>query len=310
MKNKIIKTLYYVPFILHLIFYLFSFFIDGITNIKQLEIILLLVALLICGYCFTNDNKKNRIIAPIILFITTFSLIVIGIKNTYFALFETIIAIFILLYYLFILFITRKRFHAYTTFSIIFILSILFVPIKFQYMDGGTIEYKSLSYKYIKWHRIRPNQSFYEGVDIYWFPNNMKQLEYYAPIEIPIVTVSNLNDEIICNSGSYSWSKKIGKEVKKETGISIDPIDMNYNDELVLTKNKEVKINTEYIVSNIMYTELKENISTGTYTKIDYEKYSKTINLDNLKNGTYIFKFTVKKDSSEAHYSFKVRIKE
>ena len=59
-----------------------------------------------------------------------------------------------------------------------------------------------------------------------------------------------------------------------------------------------------------MYTELKENISTGIYTKIDYEKYGKTINLDNLKTGTYIFKFTITKDSNEANYSFKVRIKE
>lgn len=310
MKKKIIKTLYYVPFILHLMFYLFIIFTDGITNLKLLEIILLLVALFTCGYCFSNDNKKTRIIAPIILFITAFSLIVTGIKNTYFVLFETTLATFILIYYLFILFITKKKFHAYTTFAVIFVLSILFVPIKSQYMDGGTIEYKSLSYKYIKWHRIRHNQSFYEGTDIYWFPNNMKQLEYYAPIEIPIVTVSNLNDEIICNSASYSWSKKIGKEIKHETGLSIDPIEMDYEDELVLTKNKEIKINTEYTISDVMYTELTENENHSIYKSIDYEKYSKTLILNDLKPGTYIFKFNITKDSDEANYSFKIRVKE
>lgn len=310
MKKKFINSLYYVPFILHLMFYLFIIFTNCTTNLKFMEIILLLGALFACGYCYSKDNKKTRIIAPIILFITSFSLIVTGIENTNFILFETTLAIFILLYYLLILFTTKKRFHAYTTFSVIFILAILFVPMKFQYMDGGTIEYKSLSYKYIKWHRIRHNQQFYEGTDIYWFPNNMKQLEYYAPIQIPSVTVSNLNDGIDCNSGSYNWTKKIGKEEKHEIGDSIDPIDMDYDDELVLTKNKEVKINTQYTISEVMYTELKENISTGIYTKIDYEKYGKTINLDNLKTGTYIFKFTITKDSNEANYSFKVRIKE
>lgn len=310
MKKKIIKILYYVPFILHLMFCLFIIFIDGITNLKLLETILLLTALFTCAYCFTNDNKKTRIIAPIVLFITAFSLIVTGIENTNFILFETTLAIFILLYYLLILFTTKKRFHAYTTFSVIFILAILFVPMKFQYMDGGTIEYKSLSYKYIKWHRIRHNQQFYEGTDIYWFPNNMKQLEYYAPIEIPIVTVSNLNDEIICNSGSYNWSKKIGKEEKRELGASLDPIEMNYKDELVLIENKEVKIKTKYPVSNIMYTEYKENEISPIYNAIDFERYSKTLDLKKLQKGTYIFKFTITNNANEAHYSFKVRIKE
>ena len=310
MKKKLINSLYYVPFILHLMFYLFMLFTNRITNLNFIEIVLLVGALYTCGYCFSNDNKKTRIIAPIILFITSFTLIVTGIENTIFVLFETTLAIFILLYYLLLLFATKKRFYAYTTFSIMFILFILFAPVKFQYTDGGTVEYKSLSYKFIKWHRISNNQSFYEGVDIYWFPNNMKQLEYYAPIQIPNVTVSNLNDEIDCNSGSYNWTKTIGKEEKHEISESIDPIDMNYDDELVLTKNKEVKINTEYTISDIMYIEYNQEEQSEEYHEIDIEKYSKTINLKKLKPGTYVFKFTITKDSNEANYSFKVRIKE
>ena len=309
MKNKILNTMYYVPFILHLMFYFFIAIIDGITNLKLFAILLLLIALFILGVCYQNDNKITKIVGPITLFITTFFLIVIGIKNTYFLLFETIVAIFILVYYLFLLIITKKKIHILTTSIIIFILLLLFVPIKFQYTDGGTIEYKSLSYKYIKWHRLRNNGSFYEGTDIYWFPKNTKQLEYYAPIEIPIVTVSNKTNEITCNSGTYSWSKKIGKDVKHEVAASIDPIEMEYNEILVIENDKKIKINTEYTISDIMYIELKEEKET-TYKTLEYEKYSKKINLNKLKLGTYIIKFDIKKDSNKASYSFKITVKE
>jgi len=43
---------------------------------------------------------------------------------------------------------------------LIIFLFVLVVPIKFQYFDGGTIEYRSLIYKIIKWHRI---DDYYEN---------------------------------------------------------------------------------------------------------------------------------------------------
>lgn len=314
MKKKILKTMYYIPFILHLMFYLFIIFIDGIANLKFLEVILLLGALFICGLCFSNDNKKSKIIGPITLFITTFILIVTGIENTYFTLFETIDALLILIYYFMLLLITKKKVHLISTSIVIFILLILFVPIKFQYKDGGTIEYKSLSYKYIKWNRLRNNGSYYEGIDIYWFPKNIFSLEYYAPIELPIVTVTNDKQEVICNNGSYNWTETVDEQEKQETGLSIEPIQMDYDDIIVVRDNTELKINTQYTISEIKYTEYKEEYKdkefTPIYQIIDYEKYSKSIDLKDLDNGYYIFKFDIKGEkSSTATYSFKVEVK-
>lgn len=313
MKKKIVKTLYYVPFILHLMFYLFIIFIDGITNLHLLEILLLLGGLFICGLCYSNNNKISKIAGPLTLFIISFILIVTGIENTYFTLFETIIAIFVLIYYFILLLLTKKKLHLITTSIVIFILLILFVPIKFQYKDGGTVEYKSLSYKYIKWHRLRNNGSIYEGIDIYWFPNNIKSLDYYAPIDLPIITVTNDKQEISCNSGTYNWSKKVGKDIKSETGISIDPIQMDYEDTIVISNKTTIKINTEYNITDIKYTEYKDEYQNKEfipiYQIIDYEKYSKSIDLKDFAPGNYIFKFNIKgENSSSATYSFKVEV--
>ena len=37
---------------------------------------------------------------------------------------------------------------------LILLLIILVIPVKLHHKDGGTIEYKSLTYKIIKWHRL------------------------------------------------------------------------------------------------------------------------------------------------------------
>lgn len=310
MKKKI---LYYVPFALHLMFYLFIIFTNGITNLHLLEILLLLGGLFICGLSFSNDNKISQIVGPITLFITSFALIVTGIENTNSPLFETKIAIAIIIYFLLLLLFKKRKTHSITTSIVIFLLLVLFVPAKFEYKDGGTVEYKSLSYKYIKWHRIRNNSSYYEATDIYWFPKNIYSLDYYAPIDLPIVFVSNEAQGIKCNIASYNWTETVDKKEKWESGLSIDPVQMNYDDSLIINENKEVTINTEYTVTDVKYTEYKEkykgNDFAPTYQVLDYDKEEKNISLENLKEGTYIFKIEIKGEkSSTATYSFKVEV--
>lgn len=64
----------------------------------------------------------------------------------------------------------------------VFVLIILFVPIRSVFDDGGTVAYAALTYEIIYWHRMysvvnsdgTTEIKFYKDVDFYIFPNNFK----------------------------------------------------------------------------------------------------------------------------------------
>lgn len=198
--------------------------------------------------------------------------------------------------------------------SIILVLLILFIPIKLQYRDGGTIEYKALAYKVIKWHRIMNNGTIYESTDVYWFPNNMHSLDYYAPIRIPSVNLLYKDKIIICNSGTYSWEEVVDGKTKWEEGLSIEHVFMKYNEVLKVTDDEQIKIDTSYEVFDVKYTiynkeyEDKNTEITPIYKDLKYNKNDKTLDLSSLENDIYIVKFKIKEKNNEVNYSFKVEI--
>ncbi len=59
------------------------------------------------------------------------------------------------------------------------IVVILLFPIRNVYKDGGTTTYTSLTYKIIKWNSMIPVDEIKTGIEIYLFPNNFHDLEYY-----------------------------------------------------------------------------------------------------------------------------------
>lgn len=61
---------------------------------------------------------------------------------------------------------------------IVLIITILIFPIKTRYKEGGTITYTSLLYKVIIWHAIE-KVDVKEGTDVYFFPNNFHDYQYY-----------------------------------------------------------------------------------------------------------------------------------
>lgn len=61
---------------------------------------------------------------------------------------------------------------------ILVILLVLLMPVRVVYKDGGTKEYKSLTYKYIKWHRLLSvDEGIYEGTSFYFFPKNLLSID-------------------------------------------------------------------------------------------------------------------------------------
>lgn len=141
------KILYLLPFILYIAFYVFIILLEGgVDNIGILNVGLLLVLLLICGLGTLSKKKVSNAIGIISLFAVSFALIKMGIENTYFILAETKIAIAILIYYLIVFIISKNKTLIIMSGVAIVILLILFVPLKIQYRDGGTVEYKAIAY--------------------------------------------------------------------------------------------------------------------------------------------------------------------
>lgn len=55
---------------------------------------------------------------------------------------------------------------------------VLFFPVPFtSYDDGGTREFKALTYKIVKWNRMQADDLIYNTTRIYFFPNNLKSID-------------------------------------------------------------------------------------------------------------------------------------
>ncbi len=60
------------------------------------------------------------------------------------------------------------------------VLVVLLFPIPSVYKDGGTRTYTSLTYKIIVWHKMKEPNGYKTGTEIYFFPNNFHDLDYYV----------------------------------------------------------------------------------------------------------------------------------
>ena len=313
------KILYLLPFALCTAFYLFIILVErGVNNIAILDVGLLLALLLICGLGTLSKKKVFNVIGIISLFIVSFVLIKTGIENTYFILAETKIAIAILIYYLIVFIISKNKALIIMNGVAIGILLILFVPTKTQCNDGGTIEYRTIAYRYIKWNLLREDTTYYKSNDLYWFPKNFHSIEYYKPVESPIVNVSSNNQQIICSKGSFQWSKTVdGQQIHLIADVFKSPTEWTYNDSLTITNDNTVTVDTSYNIRDVKYTEYKEeyaNSEIGTknyeFIKLDFNNENKTIDLKDFENGTYIITFTIYNNKDYADYAFKVEVKD
>ena len=312
------KILYLLPFILYAVFYLFIIILQGTTEYLVMpDVLILLTLLLLTGVGILSDKKTFNVIGILSLFTISFALIKMGIENDYFILVETKVAIAILLYYLILFIIGKNKRLIIMSSVVIAILAILFVPQKRYVNDGGSIEYRAIAYKYIKWNILRDDGNYYISNDLHWFPNNLYSLEYYKPIEIPNIKASVDNQQILCNEGSFQWSKTVDGQNIMTIGDSFtNPVYMIYKDSLIVTNDNIVKIDTSYNISNVKYTEYKEeyansenNSENPIFSNMDYNSEEKSIDLKDLINGSYIISFTISNNKDYAEYSFKVEVK-
>jgi len=300
--------LYLLPFILYSIFYSIIIFVLRGTLVFP-DFLLLLALLLFCGLGTLSEKKIFNVIGIISVFTISFALIRMGIDNTYFVLAETKAAIAILLYYLIVFIISKNKRLIIMNVIVIVLLSILFVPQKLYVNDGGTIEYRAIAYKYIKWNTIRNDGTPYKFNEVHWFPHNFHSLEYYKPIDTPVIKVFTDNQQISCNKGTAHWSKTVDGDNILSMIDSVGPRAMDYKEELVIDNESIINIDTSYNISNVKYFEYKEQYTDNIEYDLDSDNQNKTINVNNLEKGIYIICFKIHNNDDYAEYSFKIDVK-
>lgn len=216
---------------------------------------------------------------------------------------------------------------------LVVILLILFVPIKFEYRDGGTVDYRALTYRVINWNKLNNDGTYYKAKDVIFFPNNFHSIEYYEPVELPntYVSVNNEeskeesvpeedketiklpntyvssnNKEIQSSSGSAYWSKVVDGETICAIFDGIDPRDGNYRNSFTINSQEKINIKTDYKVSNVEIQSInKEN---NERYKVQYNTTTKNISFNNIEEGTYVVTYKIENNKDYAYYSFKVII--
>ena len=189
---------------------------------------------------------------------------------------------------------------------VIVLLLILFVPIRIKHKDGGTVEYRALTYRIFKWNKLNPDGSYYVSKDIYIFPNNFHEFEYYEPIVTPNVVISYNEESIDANVYAYNWSKLSGEEIRYDVSDgSIDEVE--FTTSLNVESNATLKFESEYGIEEVEYS-LYNDSGEELYNGLYYDQITQTLTLPNLEYGDYIVKFKLYNEEDYAMYTFKMTV--
>ena len=94
------------------------------------------------------------------------------------------------------------------------------MPDNRRYKDGGTKEYKALTYKIVVWNRLLGEDSTYHKTSVFWFPNNFKSLDELWVLEYNQDMESTDNASAI--NGAHSIKYDLGSTESHFTGTPSD----------------------------------------------------------------------------------------
>lgn len=192
----------------------------------------------------------------------------------------------------------------------IIIFLILTFPIKTVYKDGGTVEYKAILYRVIKWNKIVELDEYITGTDLIYFPNNFHPLDYYDDPRPPKISIYR-EEKVSCNTGSYSWSKTVDKKTISASALAINPTSMTYKNTLKInnniiytTTNSTIKRVNLYLEKDTKWYELSKELITN----LEYDNNEKSIKIPTLEKGKYILVIDVLDNTDTAWYSCSIEI--
>lgn len=187
----------------------------------------------------------------------------------------------------------------------IIILIILLFPLKEKYYDGGSIEYKSLTYKLVKYHKITEEleEKYIEGIKLDIFKINVLNTIDEEKINPKVLTISSKSNSISMSRGTNSiYFPELEIGIESDT---ISPLEFEYNESLISKKGEQLIIENliPYQINNIeIYSsENKEKLSF----EIEYNEESQTIKAPE-NEGNYILILECQSSHIKSTYSFKL----
>lgn len=188
---------------------------------------------------------------------------------------------------------------------IIIVLIVLLFPLKEKYYDGGSIEYKSLTYRLIKYHKITEEleEKYIEGIKLDIFKRNVLNTIDEEKINPKVLTISSKTNRVSMNRGTNSiYFPELGIGIESDT---ISPLEFEYNESLISKKGEQLIIENliPYQINNIeIYSsENKEKLSF----EIEYNEESQTIKAPE-NEGNYILILECQSSHIKSTYSFKL----
>lgn len=190
---------------------------------------------------------------------------------------------------------------------IIIILIILLFPLREKYYDGGSIEYKSLTYKLVKYHKITDEleEKYIDGVKLDIFKINVLNTIDEEKINPKILTISSKTNRISMNRGTNSiYFQELGIGIQSD---AISPLEFKYNESLISKKGEQLILENliPYQINNIeIYSsENKEKLSLD----VEYNEENQTIKAPE-KEGKYILILKCQSSHIKSTYSFELEI--
>lgn len=185
---------------------------------------------------------------------------------------------------------------------LISVLIVLLFPIKSTIWDGGTIEYRSLLYRVIKWHKL---DNYYEsgyktGTEIYIFPFNLRPIDYYDKPKPSRLYISKDDKWYSSEVISYCWKNEYRKDCFDNEGI----LNTKYKFIIKVNKNEEFIYEPNDIVINSI--NLYNDKGIVDY-QVEFDSKLKKIKVPNL-SGIYYLEMLYETDEGNAKYAFKLDI--
>ena len=186
--------------------------------------------------------------------------------------------------------------------AICFIIVLLLLPMKYQYKDGGTKEYKAVLYNVIKWHSLDNNydDGYKTGTEVHFFPANLRRIDYYMNTEPYRLELFYNKEKYYASTLDYEWCNEYDNCTTREVLLVKD---VDFDD--------AIKVKEDEILNYFAYAEIKNIVVyKGTldnmYTQnIEYtSEYIKTPN----EKGDYVYILNCKNDKNTVNYLFKLKV--
>lgn len=186
---------------------------------------------------------------------------------------------------------------------VILVLIVLLFPIRTQYKDGGTIEYKALLYRVIKWHNLDNNydDNIRTGTEFHLVPMNFKPIDYFMNTSPQRLELYYNEEKYYASTLSYNWCNEYENCTSRDVLLVKE---VEFNDAIEVSNGDTIKMYGPLKVRSIsVYKDMLDNKYdydieyNDEYLKVPNEKgnYAFIVQMDDGKNNVeYLFKVIVR----------------